>query len=161
MLHLQLTTGIQPRKYLLLFHLSATSASKKRGNSLSNLDLSSSAAATIAAEFSTLFTSTRFVFKPEKLHWSLMAYEGGWRLAADATGNSLLKLFSSKVLLHYEFPLQTLNNFPGNLWKKAARRRHKISVARDAFLEDADGCSRCWCTCHKPFHWFVVVLPAE
>lgn len=118
MLHLQLTTGIQPRKYLLLFHLSATSASKKRGNSLSNPDLSSSAAATIAAEFSTLFTSTRFVFKPEKLHWSLMAYEGGWRLAADATGNSLLKLFSSKVLLHYEFPLQTLNNFPGNLWKK-------------------------------------------
>ena len=128
MLHLQLTTGIQLRKYLLFypfflensvwksskksqffFHcgirklyqimfesnehkvskwdllnnfsttwtsLSISFQEEKKGNSLSNPDLFPSATITASAEFSTRFTSTlRFVFHPEKLHWSLMAYD--------------------------------------------------------------------------------------
>ena len=56
-----------------------------------------------------------------------------WLMKGDGGKFSTKTLLSSKVLLHYEFPLQTLNNFSSNLRKKP--RRHKISVASDAFLE--------------------------
>ena len=56
--------------------LSRSFQEEKEGNSLSNPDLFPSATITASAEFSTRFTSTlRFVFHPEKLHWSLMAYD--------------------------------------------------------------------------------------